>query len=766
MLVIAPRNMHLDIINYYRKDNPFFDIKVIDKSDLVKASGYEARKDTVLYMMSKLHYSYDEATTYLSYLKADFVPNSSKLEKLKELQKELIEANYLFKSEVTWLLFAHKEITVIGYSNFDEELLHLSNLLDIKLEFYKFDDDYKVSAINNFSRLEDEVYYVLNEIAHDIESGTNINDIYILNRNEEYLYYLKSFSPLFGFQINYPNNYSFVKTGVYSEFKKLYEETHDLDASIEELGKICLNDDIYFQFVDVINKLRIDDLDYEIESIYLQKELANQFVEEPHYLNAVNLINEPSFLFNKKIYVIGFSQGQFPKSKKDDSYLNEDELVYLHKLTNKTSTKIDQACLLDFFKLDNNFVLSYSNKSLENSKIIASPLMRKLDLKINSNPFNNYFYSENVLKYIACSLKDLNVLYKERSPLFLSIKELVDKEFNSYDNSYSDASPYNKNSHLRLSTTQLTNYAECPFKYYLSRVLNVDPFEESIDSIFGNVVHKLLENGLLDESYDLSLHYDELVNSSNVSDDIKILWTLSLKDQILQMVKYLRKHNRYMNKPVYKFEETIDIKLDNYTVLTGKIDKMVILNEKYLIMIDYKTGSSGDFDDKYLKEGLSTQLPTYALLTKESKYSKYTISGLYINHVYTNKDIEIKDEELIPKYLKLSGKSFADYSAFFDFDNTIAGGKSSFVNSITSKEGVLQSKSSLVSKDQLDEYIKIVKDKYLEVAGLIRNNKFDISPIDKGNNGRACQNCSYRDICFVRESQVRYLSSSKENEDE
>ena len=303
MLVIAPRNMHLDIINYYRKDNPFFDIKVIDKSDLVKASGYEARKDTVLYMMSKLHYSYDEATTYLSYLKADFVPNSSKLEKLKELQKELIEANYLFKSEVTWLLFAHKEITVIGYSNFDEELLHLSNLLDIKLEFYKFDDDYKVSAINNFSRLEDEVYYVLNEIAHDIESGTNINDIYILNRNEEYLYYLKSFSPLFGFQINYPNNYSFVKTGVYSEFKKLYEETHDLDASIEELGKICLNDDIDFQFVDVINKLRIDDLDYEIESIYLQKELANQFVEEPHYLNAVNLINEPSFLFNKMIHI-------------------------------------------------------------------------------------------------------------------------------------------------------------------------------------------------------------------------------------------------------------------------------------------------------------------------------------------------------------------------------------------------------------------------------------------------------------------------------
>ena len=36
MIVIAPRNMHLDIINYYRKDNPLFDIKVIDINDIME----------------------------------------------------------------------------------------------------------------------------------------------------------------------------------------------------------------------------------------------------------------------------------------------------------------------------------------------------------------------------------------------------------------------------------------------------------------------------------------------------------------------------------------------------------------------------------------------------------------------------------------------------------------------------------------------------------------------------------------------------------
>ena len=768
MLIIAPRNMHIDIINYYRKDNPFFDIKVIDKNDLVAASSYISKDDTVLYMMNRYHYSYDEANTYLSFIKTSFTPNNPKLEKLYKLQQQLVESAHLYKSDVHYLLFKNKIALVIGYQKYDNELLNLSKLLDMKLEFFDYGNEYKVNEINSFTRLEDEVYFVLNEIAHDIDNGVDINDIYIFNRNEEYIYYLKSFVTSFGFNINFPNSYSFVKTGVYSEFKKLFEKTKSVTESLEKLEEICQDDDIYHQFVEAVNKINVEELDYEIASIYLEKELAKHFVEEPHYLNAVKLISEPTLLLNKKIYVLGFVQGHFPKSQKDDSYLNEGELIYVNKLTNKLKTKIDQDNLLDFFKQDNTFVLSYANKSLTSAKMIVSPLLAYLSLKENKNPFKKYFYSEDVLKYIACSLKDLNVLYKEKSSKYFATKDLVESTYNSFDNSFKGAHVFNKNSPLRLSTTQLTDYASCPFKYYLGNVLELDPFEETIDSIFGNIVHHLLEKSLTNDKYDVSSNYDKLVNESNVSEEIKILWSLNLKDQIMNMIKYIKLHNRYMKNPSFELEKRIDIKLNELTLLTGRIDKMVILDNKSLVMIDYKTGSSGDFDETYLKDGLSSQLPTYALLAKESEYCKYSLSGLYINHIYTSKEVELKEDELIPKYLRLSGKSLDDYSSFFNFDSTIASGKSSFVASISLKEEVLQSKNnSVISKEKLDEYIKVVKDKYLEVSELIRANRFDISPCDKGKpNSRACQYCSYRDICYVRANQVRYLSSPKEEENE
>ena len=60
MIVIAPRSYHLGIINYYRKDNPFFDIKVVDKNDLIEATGYFYSSDIITHILKNYDYSYDE----------------------------------------------------------------------------------------------------------------------------------------------------------------------------------------------------------------------------------------------------------------------------------------------------------------------------------------------------------------------------------------------------------------------------------------------------------------------------------------------------------------------------------------------------------------------------------------------------------------------------------------------------------------------------------------------------------------------------------
>ena len=174
--------------------------------------------------------------------------------------------------------------------------------------------------------------------------------------------------------------------------------------------------------------------------------------------------------------------------------------------------------------------------------------------EFNSPDIHSDYNDCHSLAMTATAIFDYDAYYavsEDGIDIFVVIKSDLIKENNSvvkfrdtyltYDNSFKGAKVYYKDSPLKLSTTQLSDYANCPFKYYLGRILNVDPFEETTDSVFGQIVHTLLEHSLLDDSYDVNKHYDQLVNESNVSEEIKILWSLSLKDQIVNMVILVEK---------------------------------------------------------------------------------------------------------------------------------------------------------------------------------------------------------------------------------
>ena len=108
-------------------------------------------------------------------------------------------------------------------------------------------------------RFEDEVNYVLNEIAYLLDNGVNISDIVIVRRNKEYDYYLERFAPLFGYQVNLNNSSSWYETGVFVEFIKLYEISKDIDSALDDLKGICQKDDLYEEFVKVVSRLKVDD---------------------------------------------------------------------------------------------------------------------------------------------------------------------------------------------------------------------------------------------------------------------------------------------------------------------------------------------------------------------------------------------------------------------------------------------------------------------------------------------------------------------------
>jgi ATP-dependent helicase/DNAse subunit B len=208
--------------------------------------------------------------------------------------------------------------------------------------------------------------------------------------------------------------------------------------------------------------------------------------------------------------------------------------------------------------------------------------------------------------------------------------------------------------------------------------------------------------------------------------------------------------------------------LTKNTVINGTIDNFVTIDDKYFICIDYKTGST-KFDENKLQYGLSTQLPTYALLTlSNEKYKDLELAGLYINNVLTSSlFVKKEDDELIPGYLKLNGKTIGDLNAVAKIDSTVIDGKSSFISGVALKSdgSGLKEVKSIVSPFAFEEYVQKVKDLYIDMDAKLRNNEFDIKPIFFSSRDNACMYCPYRDVCFVRREQFDDKSGG-EDEDE
>lgn len=762
MLVIAPSHLHEDILNYYRKDNPLFDIKLISKSDLSKAVNYSKKDSSLVILMESHNLSYDIAEMYLKYIPYLNDNYNHKFDEILKIQKELIDKNLLYIDEASKLLYSNKTALVIGYQKDDDELKYLSDTLNLKLEFFEFTRDYKVKNIYEFTRIEDEIYYTLNDIAHLLDLGEDISNIVIVRKEKTYDYYLKKYAPTFGYQINIENSIILYDTGLYSEFIKLYEDNHDINTSLEELKLISKDDDLYDGFVRIVKGLILKDTAYEIQKEYLIHKIKNMKIDLGRYDKAVKVSEEFGFYQNKHVFVLGFMQSIFPKTNKDSDYFSNDELHHIHLLTAKEETRFDQENILNLLSLDNKYYLSYSLNLGIGGYGYPSPIANILGLEKIKDPFPKYFYSKKVLSYIACDLEDSSFYYDNRPEKYHQTSEVVDLDYNSYHNEYSKVDVYKSSDVITLSTSSLDTYSNCPFKYYLERVLEIDKFEGNEASTLGEIVHNILEHSINDNDYDVEKHFYKLIDNSEVDEDTKIIWKLNLVEQVKEAVKAVKKHLQYMKKPEIHQEIKITNKLNENTFVIGRIDKMIVLDNKYLVMVDYKTGASGDFNPQQLEYGLSTQLPTYAYLSEASEYRDYETIGLYINHVLTNsKTIEIKEDELIPSYLKLCGKSIADINIFSNFDNSIGDGKSSFVSGVSTCEEGIKPSSNVASRNEFIDLINKVKEIYMNTSSDIHHNNFPIRPLFI-KNFNACSRCSYKDICFVRYDQRYFPQGEKE----
>jgi len=764
-IIVAPRNIHKDLLIELRKDNLFLNVRLISKEELIKYVYPTQNESALIYLMKEKGYSYEVARTYLqdlTYVNGD--SSDSKIHFLFTLKEELQKNELLYIPVGNELEGA--EVEIIGYPKEDFELSNLLDELKVKYTYKEEKNENKTHLLYRFEKIEDEVYYILNEIAALIDNGTNIRDIYIYRRNKIYDYYLKKFSSMFGYQINISNSESLYITGGAKEFLKLYKENKDIVLSLELLKEKMKDDPQYEEICDVVNANILNDVSYDLQLDFLVNKLKEKKVLTSKFDNAINVYDSLFYRRNKTVFVMGFAQGNYPRVFKDDHYLSDDELSLINRLNSKNKTKLDELTLISLFNSDNNFVFSFSKKNKEGECFI-SPISLKLKLTESYPKLSDTFYSSKVLKLIYTNLKDLEYLYKEKGEDFYKVRDVIDIDYNTYSNAYTyKANAYGSDSRIRLSTTSLELFSECPFHYYLDKVVKLDEVESTYSMSLGTIVHYIFEN-FRNENFDFNREFDEKVSQFEFKPSEKYILTHNVKRQVEEAVKAIKEREKYYLNPKIYNEYELTYYLNKNTKLIGRIDNLVVLDDKYLICVDYKTGST-KFDDSNIKFGLSTQLPTYALLTSNDKnFKDYSVIGLYINNVLTSSlKIEKQDDELIPSYLKLNGKTVGNFNAIQTIDSTFSSGKSSFINGVTTnKDGSLRTSSSIVDGFAIEEYVKIVTDLYIKMDEELRNNNFAISPYFLNERTNGCSYCPHRDICFVRKNQFRPIIK-EEKEDE
>lgn len=765
LFLIAPMSMHKELISFYRSKDAFLDVKAMSIEEL-SAEIFGSYLDTVVKDLS-INYQLnrdnaEELASYFTFIDLKKNYQEEKLKYLQRLKASIKEEFFVRPNYYISQLFNNREILVYGYLDHNEELKRLLSYISNKdVKYCSLGENKKIEFVEGYASSDFETLGALNKIAELIDQGVNINDIYILYRDEIYAYYLAIYKDDFGFNINIPQKVSFASLEKSKEVLERFKESQSLEEAIQDLDE---NDEIESTIISIAKNSFDERFSFEAQYDFFLKELQSTYLPYNRYKDAVSVLSSYSFLKNKHVFVLGFKQGNFPPVFKDNNYL-PDKIKKVVGMNTSIDKALESSELFkQFLSSDNHFYLSFAKRDISKENYL-SPLAKSLDIKLKEHDYQDVRYSKDYAEYDYTVAKDLYRLYLESSISYVSLKEKVDIPYLAYDNQFDGAKVYLPNTHIEHSYSKINTYYACPFQYYLDRILGLSSFESNFNTKLGNLAHKIFEKQN-DDDFD----FDEVFNQCIMDEEFnifEIILAINLKERIIEASKTIDLHQKYMQKPFISPEINIKWQFSKYASLVGKVDKVVSTADKYLYLVDYKTGSES-FNPKYISYGRSLQLPTYALLAKQDKrFSEYKLSGVYINHVVDKSYTRHKDEnELIYSYLKLDGLTVLDLPAFFTFDSTISGGKSSFVNgvSLDKKLEFIKSNVHTCSKEDLDKMVDLAEDLYKKADENIRNNRFEIHPFYGGEYDDACQYCEFRDVCFKRTSQRNIPVIEKEED--
>ncbi len=776
-LIISPREKSDELLRF-RKEFPEIDFSFMDLKEAEKLFLGQSDSRALRILLGK-GYSLEKAKDILSVLRYFKEPHEEdeKLKELSSLYVEFSNNSFLFHDVYPERSFEGKNVIISSYL----PSKHIDNLFkSLPIASLAYEEDKLVTPpCYVFKDPYAELHYVFNRIAKMIDDGVSPDDIYLANIDDGYAYIIPVMAKAYGFSVAPFSQRRLFDLPLGQRFLLLLDEGA-VEYAIAKVKEEYPGDPNLDSLERKVLEVTVPELDKVAqEKIYvdLLKSMSERHVA---IKNAVRVLSGERLPSSSHVFYLNFSLGKAPHLSRDDGYLSDKELYFIGAPTSSDKNLDAESYLISDVLGGSVEMLSRCRYSFE-GETFPSPLIGKTMpngevIKESEAPALEYEYSKDFTAFELANLLDIKADYLIDNPKIDYLKEKgaegvyswrsFDPKFEKFDAGLSDKE-------LTHSYSALDTYFECPFRYYLQKVLKIDDGEALFSARLGEIAHGMFERAYKDESLTFEDAY-----SASLKENIEERGPLNAKEEFFikrtesvleRAFNYQKEITSQTVNPTHYCEDKVDIKLGEKTNLTCRIDRATVFggaNDK-LVITDYKTGSF-HFDESLVEYGLGLQLPIYSFAAHKSpKYSDKKIIGLFISRVLPSSAIH--DKQPIEKYygnaFKLNGIFLRDIPAITEFGGEfldhIAGSK------IIKKTGEFQYETS-VRDASVFEWISEEAEKQIHRADeAIRNSDFQIKPVDaKGKKGsiNACDYCPFRDCCYRKDEDYNriHVQSAKE----
>lgn len=756
-ILITPNKIKNKIIEIVRIKYYNYNIKFMSLEDFIKKYIFDYNNKTIYYLMKEYDINLSSALVYINnlYYISDKLDNN-KMNILKEMKEYLDNNKLLIYNDRFREYIKDKEIYIYGYDYLDKYTLSILKDLNYKTIDYKYRDN-NIYDVYEFDYIDDEVIFVIDRIYELLRKNIDINKIKLIITNEykEVIYRL--------FKI-YNLPISIKKRSIYS-IKVVKDVLSNLD-NIDNNLDIIKDDDIKDKVVKVLNNYSFINDKEKVRELIIN-DLKNTYLDEGSSGIKISNIND-YFEDDDYVFLLGFNKENIPILYKDNEYFNDKEKEILGYDTSNELNINKKIEVIKKIKNINNLIITYKLRDNNNSYTMSDLL---IDINIIKDYKISYNNSDMANKILLANKLDNLVKYNVKEDDLDLLYSNYNIPYMKYDNKYHNIDK-NKlykylDNKLLLSYTAINNYEKCKFKYYISNILKINIINNDFNIIIGNVAHYILSH-IDDKDFDIDNSYNNYLKSIRPLTNRELFILSNVKDELSTIIKVIREQYQYMSLDQSMKEKEIYVNKDKNIKVTfkGVIDKVLYKeedNKTYLVVIDYKTGSSDAIDLKNMEYGLNLQLPIYLYLSSKMELKNIKVVGFYLQKLFNMPSINGTNDydEERAKTLKLEGYSINEENILSKFDNNYS--NSNIIKSMKVTPKGFSSNSKVLSEEEINTMIDNT-DKIIDTAIKdILEGDFSINPKVINGKSISCDRCEYREICYQRENDIVYINREEDN---